>query len=170
MAYLLLMTGIKAIYVFCLCYAVVSDFKSLIIPNWAPLALVSAFAVFAALHLDWRTVLAHLAVAVVIFGVAVAFFLARWMGGGDVKLLTAVALWMGPEHGAPFTFLMAVLGGLLASGLLLINRYGDSIVRPVRDLAAFQRLEELARSGECPYGVAIGIAALVASPTMLWSS
>lgn len=170
MAYAALMAGIKLVYVFCLCYAIVSDFRRLIIPNWAPLALVAAFAIFAAVHLEWRMVLAHLAVAAVVFAVATAFFIARWMGGGDVKLLTAVALWMGPEHGAPFTFLMAMLGAVLAIGLILIRRYGELAGQSVRELAVFKRLAELARTGECPYGVAIGLAALVVSPTMLWAS
>jgi prepilin peptidase CpaA len=170
MAYSALMASIKYGYVFCLCYAIVSDFRTLIIPNWVPLALVSVFVIFASVHLDRRMVLAHLAVAVVIFAIASAFFIARWMGGGDVKLLTAVALWMGPEQAGPFTLVMALLGGVLAVGLLLIKQYWALLEQSTWELPIFKRLAELARGGECPYGVAIGIAALVASPATLWAS
>jgi prepilin peptidase CpaA len=170
MAYSVLMSGIKLAYVFCLCYAIVSDFKALIIPNWVPLALVSAFAVFAVTHLGWRNISAHVAIALLVFVVATAFFMARWMGGGDVKLLTAATLWMGPEHAAPFTFLMAVLGALMAVSLLAVKHYGDCLNRSLWDFPFLRRLADLAQGGECPYGVAIGVAALAASPTMLWAS
>jgi len=161
------MAAINLVYVSCLCYAIVSDFRRLIIPNWAPLALVSAFAVYAATHLGWRMFMAHFANAAVVFVLATAFFVAKWMGGGDVKLLTAVALWMGPEHGALFTLLMAVLGAVLAMALILIRQYGELVGQSIWDLAFFKRLAELAHAGECPYGVAIGIAALLVWPTML---
>jgi prepilin peptidase CpaA len=167
MANVVFLAVINLVYVFCLCYAIVSDFRRLIIPNWAPVALASAFVVFAATHLGWRAFLAHLAVAAVVFVLATAFFVARWMGGGDVKLLTAVTLWMGPEHGALFTLLMAALGAVLATGLILIRHYGEFVGPSIWELAFFKRLAELARAGECPYGVAIGIAALLTRPTVL---
>jgi len=129
--------------------------------------LVSAFVVFAAAHLGWRMIMAHFVVAAVVFALATAFFVAKWVGGGDVKLLTAVALWMGPEHGALFTLLMAVLGAVLATALILIKYYGELVAQSVWDFPFFKRLAELAHAGECPYGVAIGIAALLTSPTML---
>jgi len=166
MAYNLLLAAITLVYVFCLCFAIVSDFRTLIIPNWVPVTLVALFAVFAAIHLDWRGALAHLTVAALVFVIALFFFLARWMGGGDVKLLTAVALWMGPERGAQFTVIMALLGAILAAGLLLLRQYDWMLQHPLGQQAVIRRLGELAKAGECPYGVAIGIAALITIPTL----
>jgi prepilin peptidase CpaA len=165
MAYNLFLAAITLVYVFCLCFAIVSDFRTLIIPNWAPVTLVALFALFAAIHLDWRGALAHLTVAALVFVVALVFFLARWMGGGDVKLLTAVALWMGPEHAALFTVLMALLGAILAVGLLWLRQYDWVLHHPLGQQAVIRRLGALAKAGEVPYGVAIGIAALIMVPT-----
>ncbi len=167
MADVVFLFPINFVYVFCFCYVVVSDFRKLIIPNWAPVALISAFMLFAAVHLGWRAITAHLAVAAVVFAVTTAFFVAGWMGGGDVKLLAATALWMGPEHGALFTVLVALLGAVLASTLLLIKQHGELMGQSIWGFPFFRRLAELAQSGECPYGVAIGVAALIASPPMI---
>lgn len=169
MMYYLALTGIKLAYIFCLCFAVVSDFRTLIIPNWVSIALIALFAVFAAMHLDMRSTLAHLAVAGVVFAVALVFFLAGWMGGGDVKLLTAAALWMGPFRAAEFTVIMALLGAGLAVSLILLRQYEWVLRSPIGQQAVIRRLGDLARAGECPYGVAIGVAALIASPPMLWT-
>jgi prepilin peptidase CpaA len=170
MAYSVLLIAITLAYVFCLCFAIVSDFRTLIIPNWVPVALVSLFAPFAAMQLDWRGALAHVAVSAVVFAIALVFFLARWMGGGDVKLVTAVALWMGPEHSGQFTVIMALLGAILAVSLLLLRQYAWFLHHPWGQQPIVQRLGELAHAGECPYGVAIGVAALIAVPTMLWAT
>jgi prepilin peptidase CpaA len=170
MAYNFLLGAISLAYIFCLCFAIVSDFRTLIIPNWVPVALVSLFALFAAMHLDWRGVLAHMTVAAVVFVIALVFFLARWMGGGDVKLVTAVALWMGPEHSAQFSVTMALLGAMLAVSLLLLRQYAWILRHPLGQQAIVRRLGELAQAGECPYGVAIGVAALITVPTMLWAT
>jgi prepilin peptidase CpaA len=40
-------------------------------------------------------------------------FVAGWMGGGDVKLLAALALWIQPFWFAQLIFVMAIAGGVL---------------------------------------------------------
>ena len=74
------------------CYDVVT-FR---IPNWANLGLVAAFPVFAGaaalsgVDVFW---LEHLGAAAIVFAVGLGMFFARTLGGGDVKLLSAAALW-----------------------------------------------------------------------------
>ena len=76
--------------------ALVWDFMWLRIPNWISLTLVGLFVVAAlpAQHpLNWW--LSHLAAGLAVLAVGIALFAWRKIGGGDAKLLAAVALWAG---------------------------------------------------------------------------
>jgi prepilin peptidase CpaA len=156
----------QSVFVLCVCYTIVSDFRNLRIPNWIILVLIGAFAVFAAVHLEVRTALVHLALAVVILLLASAFFVANWIAGGDVKFLAATILWMGPEFATHFTMLMAVVGALLAMALMGIRNYPFLVNAYLPDVWVLRRMTTLAERGQCPYGVAIGIAALLAPSSL----
>jgi prepilin peptidase CpaA len=158
----MLQLGFKSVYVACICYAIVSDFRNLIIPNWIIMILISAFAVFAGIYLEPGSILAHVAVAAIALLFFSAFFVAGWMAGGDVKLIAAIALWMGPENAAQLVLLTALLGSLLALALLQMKKYGDRVTSSaLGNNWLFQRARALAEQGQCPYGVAIGAAALL---------
>lgn len=158
----------QATYVFCLCYAIVSDFTKLLIPNWIPIVLVAAFALFAVLYLTGNSILWHLVLATAVFCLGFAFFAAGWIGGGDVKFLTAITLWMGQEAAYSFVFLMALLGGGLALCLLTIKRYSHVFRYWAPRNRLIGRLVDLAEAGRCPYGVAIGVAGLVPTTKAVW--
>jgi prepilin peptidase CpaA len=66
-----------------------------------------------------------------------------WMGGGDVKLLGALALWLPLVPLMRMLFAMSLLGGVLT--LIVV---------------AVHRLRKLKTSPEVPYGVAIASAGL----------
>ncbi len=70
-------------------------------------------------------------------------FALRMMGGGDVKLLTALALWLRPVLFAKLLLIMALVGGLLTVGMGMWH-----LMRRRKD-----RLK-------IPYGVAIATAGL----------
>ena len=163
----ILLLGLKSIYVVCICYAMVSDFKSLIIPNWIVVVLVSSFVISAAIGMQLGSILAHLAVAAMVLLFFLAFFLAGWVAGGDVKLIAAIALWIGPGNASLFVLLTAVLGALLALALLLIKKHGDVVGGPLGHNWLYQRARALAERSQCPYGVAIGLAALLSSAGVL---
>ncbi len=145
-----------------MCYAVVSDFRELLIPNWIILTLVAAFPPFALLYLEPPTVLWHFLIALVVLVFTIAFYAANWIGGGDVKLMTGAALWAGPRHMAIFLLVMSALGFLVAIVLLGLKTHGILIARLLPANPLLRRLQVLAQEGQCPYGVAIGAAALVA--------
>ena len=44
------------------------------------------------------------------------------MGGGDVKLIAALALWAGVDHIALLLLVTSIVGGLLSIGTLLLQR------------------------------------------------
>jgi prepilin peptidase CpaA len=162
----MMLVGFQSIFVLCVCYVIVSDFRNLRIPNWVVISMVSAFAVFAFVYLDSRAVLNHVALAIVILALASLFFVANWVAGGDVKFLAATTLWMGPEHATYFTMLMALLGSVLALALLWIKQYPYLLNAYLPNNWLLKRVTTLAECGQCPYGVAIGIAALLAPSTL----
>lgn len=150
-------------FLICVSFAVITDFRTLLIPNWISLALLAAFAPFAVLHLPLSAIGGHFLVMAIVLALSVFFFVVGWVGGGDVKLMSAIALWMGPGHVAAFVVLMALLGGMLAISIMAIEKFGRWLDPRVLNLALFRRLGELADSRQCPYGVAIGVAGLIVS-------
>ncbi len=46
-----------------------------------------------------------------------------WLGGGDVKLAGAAAIWLGPEATLAFVFATTVFGAVLAVLLLVLSRW-----------------------------------------------
>src|SRR3954449_101256 len=87
--------------------AAFEDFRRLTIPNLLPLALCAGWPFYVA--------------AVPVPGGAVLF--ARgWLGGGDVKLLSAATLWAGAPQALGLLVVTGLLGGALA--LILLSPLG----------------------------------------------
>ena len=91
----------------------------------------------------WPEVPIQIAGALIVFVLLAAAFYAGMMGGGDVKLAAAIALWFPPVLTIKFLVLMSVAGGVLTLGLLVWHRAKHREGRP-----------------EIPYGVAIAFGAL----------
>jgi len=165
-----LLIGLQAVFVFCVCYAIVSDFSSLRIPNWVPAALAAGFVLLALATLNQTEVLSRLLLAGVVFVVAFVLFAASWLGGGDVKFLTAVVLWIGLESAPDFLMLMSLLGAALALVLIFVRKYSFLLLDWSRHSRFLERLVVLGESGQCPYGVAIGAAALIVGHRLILGS
>ena len=147
-------------------YGIISDARNLIIPNWVPILLVITFLAYSLFFWPDIDLLSHLATSAFVFLLSFMVYNLNWFGGGDLKLLTAISLWMGPAHIIAFSLLMAVLGWFL--GLLLLSlRWAVN----VRGTLSPNRLPRIVRrwleEGACPYGVAIGTAALVLAPSAI---
>ena len=91
----------------------------------------------------WHEVPLQIAAAVIVFLLLAGLFYAGMMGGGDVKLAAALALWFPPGLTIKFLVLMSLAGGVLTLGLLAWHRAKRREGRP-----------------EIPYGVAIAVGAL----------
>ncbi len=91
----------------------------------------------------WPGVAIQLGVALAAFAVLAGLFALRMMGGGDVKLLTALALWIEPG-----LFLQLLIVMALAGGVLTIVLGAWHVMRRQRDRLAV------------PYGVAISAGGL----------
>jgi prepilin peptidase CpaA len=134
------------------------------IPNWANAALAMSFLVFAgAASLAGANIwwISHLAAAAVVFAVGLLMFQFNALGGGDVKLLTAAALWVGMQGLLPFLVTVGLAGGALVLMLLFLRRN----LMPLVAWAAPRPLQSWPRvftPGEkVPYGVAIAIGAVL---------
>lgn len=84
----------------------------------------------------WPGVAAQLALALAVFAVCCALFALRQMGGGDVKLLTALALWVPPSQFTLLLVAMAMLGWVLTMAMAAwrIARFPASHAHPRRDV------------------------------------
>lgn len=124
----------------------VQDVRSREIANWKTLAIaLSAPAWWWANGLTiWPDVAVQLGVAAFVFALFIGAFALGQMGGGDVKLIGALALWLPVQPLVWMLVLMALLGGVLTLGML-----ADHWIRR-RDAPL-----------EIPYGVAIVLAALI---------
>ena len=142
--------------------AALKDVVSFTIPNWISAALLLAFPVAAlAAGMGWGEASQHAAVGGVALLVGMGLFALNWMGGGDAKLLSAAALWLGPAATPSFVMSTALVGGALALALIAARK-AHTFVPVAPNTGWVQAL--LNPKGDIPYGVAICIGALLAFP------
>lgn len=146
------MLAIKIYLIFSVLAILWFDVRHYIIPNWlvASFLVLYPIAVLMSPHaVDWPMALAGMAA---VFAVGYAVFAFKWMGAGDIKLITVCSLWTGFSHLLDFIFMVAVLGGLFAAGL-----WGTRKTLPTLP-HKFASLPRILREGEpVPYGVAIAL-------------
>jgi prepilin peptidase CpaA len=91
----------------------------------------------------WPGIAIQLAAGGIVFALLAGAFYAGMMGGGDVKLAAALALWFSPAGTVKFLVLMSLAGGVLTLGLVAWHRAKRREGRP-----------------SVPYGVAIAFGGL----------
>ena len=137
--------GLLGALAIALLFAAFTDLRRRQIDNWlnAGIALGAPLFWWASGLTLWPGVAWQLGVAAITFVVLAGLFAIRAMGGGDVKLLTALALWIQPAWFLQLVIIMALVGGLLT---IVMGSW--HIARRQRDKLAI------------PYGVAIAGAGL----------
>ncbi len=152
---------ILAVFLALMIYAAGHDVMTMTIPNHISIALVALFP-FAALVSGLTLVEAgwHLAVFTATFAVAVALFALKVFGGGDAKLLSATALFIGPAAMSPFVMGIAVCGGALTLVIIIARR-----LAPVTEPVGPWMPRSLVDGQGVPYGVAITAGAFLAIPS-----
>jgi prepilin peptidase CpaA len=86
----------------------------------------------------WPNVAIQIGVGAGVFALLAGAFYAGMMGGGDVKLAAALALWFSPASTVEFLIWMSIAGGVLTLAIVAFHRMRGKAGRP-----------------EIPYGVAI---------------
>jgi prepilin peptidase CpaA len=159
---------------FCLAviYGGFCDLAEFKIPNRVSYSLAGLFVIYALLvffstpyfprmsfyvtPMAWNAIYG-LAVFVIMF---VAWQL-RWVGGGDVKFVTAMSFWMGQSHIMVFLILLLVFSALYALGMKLLlkwNPYFQISQMPEFLKRALHKVQERV----IPYGVPAALAGLIA--------
>jgi prepilin peptidase CpaA len=129
-----------------LAWASYEDARDYLIPNRICGAVVALFPIYVLTTGHWSILWPSLLVALGVFVVGFMLFSRGLLGGGDVKLMAAVALWAGPDLALPFVFITGVAGGLLSLAMIaprLFAREGAVLAGP-----------------PVPYGVAVAAGGL----------
>lgn len=121
------------------------------ISNWLCLAVALAAVIAAIAAGPTSSLWQNGVIGALLLGIGLPLFAAGWLGGGDVKLLTALGLWTNFAVVLPLLACVLLAGGVVA--LLSIMVRGGRAAR---------------RSKGVPYGVAIaiGTAIMLLRPTM----
>lgn len=137
----LLLIGLAALLV----VAAVIDMRTFTISNRLNLtvALLAPLYWLSIALTPWPGVAIQLAAGATVFMILAGAFYAGMMGGGDVKLAAALALWFSPASTIKFLVLMSLAGGVLTLLVLGWHRAKRREGRP-----------------EIPYGVAIAFGGL----------
>ena len=134
-----ILMGILALMVLA---AAVWDIRTRTIPNSLN-AAIAALAVpfWLASGLDfWPDIAIHIGIGAAVLGLFAIAFAMGAMGGGDVKFVAAIALWLRPDAVLLLLVIMSLAGGALT--LFMLARH---------------RLAKADHKLEIPYGVAIAI-------------
>lgn len=147
--------GLVGALAIALLVAAFTDIRRRQIDNWLNAAVALGAPVFwwaAGFHL-WPDVAIQLALGLATFLVLAGLFALKAMGGGDVKLLAALALWLKPLVFVKLLLVMAIAGGVLTIVLgmwHIMHRRKDHL--------------------KIPYGVAIAGAGLWALSPQLFAA
>jgi prepilin peptidase CpaA len=125
--------------------AAVIDMRTFTISNRLNLAVALGAPVYwcSIALVPWPGMALQLAAGGVVFALLAGAFYLGMMGGGDVKLAAALALWFPPAGIVKFLVLMSLGGGVLTLGLVAWHRAQRRTGRP-----------------QIPYGVAIAFGGL----------
>lgn len=140
-----------------LVWAAWSDLRDYIIPNRICLAVAALYPTHVLATGAYGAVPGALAAAAATFAAGFALFAFRVAGGGDVKLMTSVALWAGPSMIADFLLMTGLAGGLLAAWLATRAWRQHAEANPDGTLGI--RLLAV-RHTKVPYGAAIALGGL----------
>jgi prepilin peptidase CpaA len=135
-----LTNALVAVLAALLIVAAADDLRRRIIPNWlnAAIALAAIPFWFVSGLSFWPDIAVQIGVAAFLFGLFALAFHFGAMGGGDVKLIAALALWLPPAATLKLLVIMSFAGGVLTLIMIAAHRARQAEGRP-----------------EIPYGVAI---------------
>jgi len=164
MSWIVLITSFLAILL--LLYVAMIDVATRVIPN--EICVAVALLGIAAQLANPMQAAQSLIVAAILFLLLLAFYSKRWLGGGDVKLMIAVAIGLSPTGVIQFLTITALAGGALALMHLAMRLLPTPALAPsgssfMRRVYAVERWRHL-RHAPLPYGVAIicgGISAIL---------
>lgn len=138
--------GLLGVLALLLISAAVEDIRIREIADWKNIAIALLAPAFwwASGYQLWPDVAIQLGIGLAIFGLFTLVFMIGQMGGGDVKMLGALALWFPWTPLLDFLIIMALAGAVLTILLVIAHKIRRKSGQP-----------------EIPYGVAIAFAGLI---------
>jgi len=166
----MLVALVLVVFPFCMGFAAISDMLSMTIANRVALLLVANFLLVAPLTgMPWDAFVWHIAAGAAVLAVTFGLFALGGMGGGDAKLMSATALYLGIGFNlVEYLVVSAFLGGVLTVAILM---YRKSPISAYTGHNVFLRHFADQQSG-IPYGIALGVGGLVVypqTPLMMWA-
>ncbi len=141
------------------------DLFTLKIPNRLSAVMVLAFLPLALLAgLGPWELLDHVGAGLIGLLLGVLLFIPGWFGGGDAKLMAAIALWIGLDNLFPYVLYVALAGGFIATLFSLVR----SVPLPRAFLGEAWALRLHSPDGGIPYGIALAAGALLVYPQTVW--
>src|SRR5271169_1794062 len=141
--------------------AAFEDLRRLVIPNALPVSLCVLWPLYIAPTGGLVGAAGAVGCAAIIFVAGALCFSRGFLGGGDVKLLTAATLWAGPGLTPSLLLATGVLGGALALALLVPPCAHLATLARVKLGAAAELQPSHRMTTPVPYGIAIAAAALL---------
>ncbi len=144
-------------------FAAVSDMLSMTIANRVSVLLLATFTVIAPMTgMEWSVYFSHLAAGMAVLVVTFGLFALGGMGGGDAKLLSATAVWMGLSMTlVQYLIYSTLLGGALTVAILLYRKSPLSVftghLLPLRNFADSDT--------GVPYGIALACGGMIVFPS-----
>ncbi len=145
-------------------WGAISDIRNYILSNRLCLSVALLYPLFlVSLYLNetplaWQYIGYSVLIALLLFFLLLALFAYGLIGGGDVKLIPAVALWAGPALTIKFLLITTVCGGIVSLVFLCIyyikRKYKLKSSEKINfsvPLSTISKIEEK----NIPYGVAI---------------
>jgi prepilin peptidase CpaA len=146
-------------------FAAVSDLLTMTISNRVSLLLVAGFAILAAWSgMSGHDLLMHAAAGLIVLTAGFACFAMGWIGGGDAKVASAAALWLGFSHLLNYLLYASLFGGALT--LLLLQFRQWPLPHALGTQGWLLRLH--GKDADIPYGVALALGALMIYPETSW--
>jgi prepilin peptidase CpaA len=141
-----LLAGLIAALALLLLSAGIEDIRRREIANWknATIALAAPVWWYANGLAPWPDMATQVALSAIVLVAFYGAFALGWMGGGDVKLIAALALWLPTGAFVSMLMVMSIAGGVVTLAMLI-----ERALRKNRERI------------EVPYGVAIVFAALL---------
>lgn len=137
--------GLLGLLAIALLTAAFTDIRRRQIDNWLNAWVAATAPLFwwsAGLAL-WPEIALQIGFAVAVAAVLIGMWSLRWIGGGDIKLLAALALWIAPTPYFTLLIVMALTGGILTMVV-----------------AGFHVAAKRAGRPKIPYGIAIAVGGL----------
>jgi prepilin peptidase CpaA len=150
-----------SVLVLLLLVAAAFDVWKLILPNMVAVLIAAAFCAAGLLlppgQISW---LSHLGAGAAVFAVGLLVFRFSFLGAGDIKVMTAIAVWAGFDQLLILLICVGLAGGALAVSVLLLRHFLRSLTIYVPMSGTLAAAQVVCERTKLPYGLAIALGSI----------